>query len=153
MTGFRIGYACGPAELIDAMMRIHQYSMLCASIISQEAAIEALQNGAEPVAEMKEQYRLRRNYIVKAFNDMGLDCHLPRGSFYAFPSVQSTGLNSSEFASRLVKEENVACVPGNAFGAPGEGFLRCCFATGLEQIKTACERTARFVNSLKTEGA
>ena len=153
MTGFRIGYACGPAELIDAMMRIHQYSMLCASIISQEAAIEALQNGAEPVAEMKEQYRLRRNYIVKAFNDMGLDCHLPRGSFYAFPSLQSTGLNSSEFASRLVKEENVACVPGNAFGAPGEGFLRCCFATGLEQIKIACERTARFVNSLKTEGA
>ena len=153
MTGFRIGYACGPAELIDAMMRIHQYSMLCASIISQEAAIEALQNGAEPVAEMKEQYRLRRNYIVKAFNDMGLDCHLPLGSFYAFPSVQSTGLNSSEFASRLVKEENVACVPGNAFGSPGEGFLRCCFATGLEQIKTACERTARFVNSLKTEGA
>ena len=153
MTGFRIGYACGPAELIDAMMRIHQYSMLCASIISQEAAIEALQNGAEPVAEMKEQYRLRRNYIVKAFNDMGLDCHLPLGSFYAFPSVQSTGLNSSEFASRLVKEENVACVPGNAFGSPGEGFLRCCFATSLEQIKTACERTARFVNSLKTEGA
>ena len=135
MTGFRIGYACGPAELIEAMMRIHQYSMLCASIISQEAAIEALQNGAEPVAEMKEQYRLRRNYIVKAFNDMGLDCHLPRGSFYAFPSVQSTGLGSGEFASRLVKEKNVACVPGNAFGDAGEGFLRCCFATGLEQIK------------------
>ena len=84
---------------------------------------------------MKEQYRLRRNYIVKAFNDMGLDCHLPRGSFYAFPSVQSTGLGSGEFASRLVKEKNVACVPGNAFGDAGEGFLRCCFATGLEQIQ------------------
>ena len=84
---------------------------------------------------------------------MGLDCHLPRGSFYAFPSVQSTGLGSGEFASRLVKEENVACVPGNAFGDGGEGFLRCCFATGLEQIKTACERTARFVKSLKSEGA
>ncbi|HCV98476.1 MAG TPA: pyridoxal phosphate-dependent aminotransferase [Verrucomicrobiales bacterium] len=153
MTGFRIGYACGPAELIDAMMRIHQYSMLCASIVSQDAAIEALENGAGPAGEMKEQFRLRRNYIVDAFNAMGLDCHLPRGSFYAFPSVQSIGLSSSEFASRLVTEENVACVPGNAFGEPGEGFLRCCFATGLEQIKVACERTERFVKKLNKAGA
>ncbi|MDP6794343.1 MAG: aminotransferase class I/II-fold pyridoxal phosphate-dependent enzyme [Verrucomicrobiota bacterium] len=153
MTGFRIGYACGPPALIEAMMRIHQYSMLCASIISQEAAIEALQHGAESVAEMKEQYRLRRNFIVKAFNDMGLECQMPRGSFYAFPSVQSTGLSSGEFASLLVAEENIACVPGNAFGPSGEGHLRCCFATGLEQIKVACERMARFVRSLKTAGS
>ena len=152
MTGFRIGYACGPAELIDAMMRIHQYSMLCASVISQDAAIEALENGAGPAAEMKEQFRLRRNYIVGAYNAMGLGCYLPRGSFYAFPSVKSTGLGSSEFASRLVKDENVACVPGNAFGEPGEGFLRCCFATGLEQIKVACERTERFVSKLNKAG-
>ncbi|MEC9080832.1 MAG: aminotransferase class I/II-fold pyridoxal phosphate-dependent enzyme [Verrucomicrobiota bacterium] len=153
MTGFRIGYACGPPAIIEAMMRIHQYSMLCASIISQEAAIEALQNGAESVAEMKEQYCLRRNFIVKAFNDMGLECLLPSGSFYAFPSVQSTGLTSSEFASQLVMEENVACVPGDAFGPSGEGYLRCCFATGLEQIKVACDRMARFVQSLKTAGS
>ena len=120
---------------------------------SQDAAIEALENGAGPAAEMKEQFRLRRNYIVEAYNAMGLDCHLPRGSFYAFPSVQSTGLSSSEFASQLVTDENVACVPGNAFGEPGEGFLRCCFATGLEQIKVACERTERFVKNLNKAGA
>jgi len=153
MTGFRIGYACGPPALIEAMMRIHQYSMLCASIISQEAAIEALQHGADSVAEMKEHYRLRRNFIIKAFNDIGLECQMPRGSFYAFPSVQSTGLSSSEFASRLVKEENIACVPGDAFGPSGEGHLRCCFATGFDQIKVACERIGRFVQSLKTGGS
>ena len=148
MTGFRIGYACGPPELIDAMMRIHQYSMLCASIISQDAAIEALENGTGPAAEMKDEFRNRRNYIVSAYNDMGLECQLPHGSFYAFPSVRSTGLSSNEFASKLVQQEEVACVPGNAFGASGEGFLRCCFAVGFEQIKVACERTSRFVNKL-----
>ena len=153
MTGFRIGYACGPPELIDAMMRIHQYSMLCASIISQDAAIEALENGASPAEEMKDEFRLRRNYIVSAYNEMGLDCHLPRGSFYAFPSVQSTGLTSNDFASKLVQQEGVACVPGNAFGASGEGFLRCCFAAGFEQIKVACERTSRFVKELQTAGS
>ena len=153
MTGFRIGYACGPPELIDAMMRIHQYSMLCASIISQDAAIEALENGTGPAAEMKDEFRNRRNYIVSAYNDMGLECQLPHGSFYAFPSVRSTGLSSNEFASELVQQEEVACVPGNAFGASGEGFLRCCFAVGFEQIKVACERTSRFVNKIKTAGA
>lgn len=152
MTGFRIGYACGPPELVDAMMRIHQYSMLCASAISQDAAIEALENGAGPVEEMKEEFRLRRNYIVSAYNEMGLECQLPNGSFYAFPSIKSTGLSSKEFASRLVQQEGVACVPGNAFGTSGEGFLRCCFAAGFEQIKIACERTSRFVKELKTAG-
>jgi aminotransferase len=145
MTGFRIGYACGPAELIEAMMKVHQYSMLCASIISQEAAIEALQHGEPDTVMMREQYKLRRNLIVKAFNDMGLKCHLPRGSFYAFPCIESTGLSSKEFATRLVKEEKVAAVPGGAFGASGEGYLRCCFATALDKLEEAAERMARFV--------
>src|SRR5262249_47967874 len=128
MTGFRIGYACGPVEIIEAMMRIHQYSMLCASIISQEAAIEAIERGEEDMVEMREQYRLRRNFIVNAFNQMGLKCHLPRGSFYAFPCIQSTGLRSKDFAVKLLAEKKVACVPGSAFGPSGEGYLRCCFA-------------------------
>ncbi|MCX6906306.1 MAG: aminotransferase class I/II-fold pyridoxal phosphate-dependent enzyme [Verrucomicrobia bacterium] len=149
MTGFRIGYACGPVEIIEAMMKIHQYSMLCASIISQEAAIEAIQSGWPDTLAMREQYQARRNYIVQAFNQMGLPCHLPRGSFYAFPCIKSTGLSSKEFALRLLEEEKVACVPGNAFGPTGEGYLRCCFATSLEQIKVAAERMARFVQRLK----
>ena len=145
MTGFRIGYACGPAELIEAMMKIHQYSMLCASIIGQEAAIEAIERGEPDTTEMREQYKLRRNFIVKAFNDMGLPCHLPRGSFYAFPCITSTGLGSKEFAFRLLEEEKVACVPGSAFGPSGEGYLRCCFATAIDQIQVATDRIARFV--------
>jgi len=149
MTGFRIGYACGPAELIEAMMKIHQYSMLCASIISQEAAIEAIERGRADMERMREQYRLRRNFIVKAFNDMGLPCNLPRGSFYAFPCIRQTGLKSKEFAVKLLEEEKVACVPGSAFGASGEGYLRCCFATSLPQIQTATERMARFVDRLR----
>jgi aminotransferase len=151
MTGFRIGYACGPVELIEAMMKIHQYSMLCASIISQEAAIEAIQFGEHDTVRMRDEYRVRRNFIVKALNEMGLPCHLPRGSFYAFPCIRSTGLSSKEFALRLLEEEKVACVPGGAFGATGEGFLRCCFATSLEQIQTATERMARFVDRVRKQ--
>ena len=149
MTGFRIGYACGPMELIEAMMRIHQYSMLCASIISQEAAIEAIEHGEPDTVEMREQYRLRRNLIVRAFNEMGLKCRLPRGSFYAFPCIQSTGLGSKEFALKLLEEEKVACVPGSAFGPSGEGYLRCCFATALDRIEVAAERMARFVKRVR----
>ncbi|MCP5518936.1 MAG: aminotransferase class I/II-fold pyridoxal phosphate-dependent enzyme [Verrucomicrobiales bacterium] len=145
MTGFRIGYACGPAELVEAMMKIHQYSMLCASITSQEAAIEALRNGEAATSEMREAYRLRRNFIVRAFNEMGLACHLPRGAFYAFPSIRETGLTSKEFAVELLREQNVACVPGSAFGPSGEGFLRCCYATALDRIEEAVERIAGFV--------
>jgi aminotransferase len=148
MTGFRIGYVCGPAELIEAMMKVHQYTMLCASIISQEAAIEAITNGEPDMTAMREQYRLRRNYIVDALNKMGLTCHLPRGSFYAFPNITATGLPSKEFAVRLLNEEKVACVPGGAFGPGGEGFVRCCFATSLEQIQEACERMGRFIGRL-----
>jgi aminotransferase len=149
MTGFRIGYACGPAVLIDAMMRIHQYSMLCASIISQEAALEAIEHGEADTREMREQYRARRNYIVSAFNEMGLPCHLPRGSFYAFPCIQSTGLSSKDFARQLLEAEKVACVPGSAFGPTGEGYLRCCFATALDRIEIAAERMARFVKRVR----
>jgi aminotransferase len=149
MTGFRIGYACGPAELIEAMMKIHQYSMLCASIISQEAALEAILHGEADTAEMREQYKLRRNFIVKAFNDIGLPCHLPRGSFYAFPCIRSSGLSSKDFAFRLLQEEKVACVPGGAFGPSGEGYLRCCFATAIDQIQVAADRIARFVAKVK----
>ena len=149
MTGFRIGYACGPAEIIEAMMRIHQYSMLCASIISQEAALEAIQHGEADTAEMRDQYRLRRNFVVNAFNAMGLTCHLPRGSFYAFPCVKTTGLSSKEFAVRLLEQEKVACVPGSAFGPSGEGYLRCCFATALDQIQIATDRMAKFVQRVR----
>ena len=149
MTGFRIGYACGPVELIDAMMKIHQYSMLCASIISQEAALEALLRGEPDTIEMRDQYKVRRNFIVNAFNNMGLTCHMPRGSFYAFPCIRSSGLGSKEFALRLLKEEKVAAVPGSAFGASGEGYLRCCFATALDQIQVATERMANFVKRAK----
>jgi aminotransferase len=149
MTGFRIGYACGPAEIIEAMMKVHQYSMLCASIISQEAAIEAIVAGEPDTIEMREAYKLRRNFIVKAFNDMGLPCHLPRGSFYAFPCIRPTGLTSKEFAVRLLEQEKVACVPGSAFGASGEGYLRCCFATALDRIQVAVERIEQFVKGVR----
>ncbi len=145
MTGFRIGYACAPAELTDAMMRIHQYSMLCASIISQEAAIEAIEHGDADTTEMRDQYRLRRNFVVNALNATGLKCHLPRGSFYAFPSIAATGLDSKSFAIRLLREQKVACVPGGAFGASGEGFVRCCFATSLPQLEEAMARIEMFV--------
>jgi aminotransferase len=149
MTGFRIGYACGPAEIIEAMMKIHQYSMLCASIISQEAAIEAIENGWPDMLEMREQYKLRRNLIVKAFNDIGLSCHLPRGSFYAFPCIKSTGLSSKDFAVKLLEQEKVACVPGSAFGPSGEGYVRACFATALDQIQVAAERIGKFVGRVR----
>jgi aminotransferase len=145
MTGFRIGYACGPTDLIEAMMKVHQYAIMCASIIAQEAAVEALEHGEAAAAEMREQYKMRRNFIVKALNDMGLPCHLPRGSFYAFPDIRSTGLTSKEFAVRLLQEEKVAAVPGVAFGPSGEGFLRMCFATAFDRIQIAMERTSKFV--------
>ena len=149
MTGFRIGYACGPVELIEAMMKVHQYSMLCASIISQEAAIEAIKHGEPATIAMREQYQLRRNFIVNAFNELGLPCQLPRGSFYAFPCIRSTGLSSKEFATKLVAQEKVACVPGSAFGPSGEGYLRACFATSMEQIQEAVVRLGRFLKGLK----
>lgn len=148
MTGFRLGYACAPAPLTDAMMKIHQYCMMCASSISQSAGLEALRAGDADIAEMRESYQLRRNFIVAALNEMGLDCFMPRGAFYVFPSIQSTGLSSHEFAMRLLNDCNVACVPGTAFGACGEGFLRCAYATGIEELKEAMNRMAEFVKKL-----
>ncbi|MCR6656756.1 MAG: aminotransferase class I/II-fold pyridoxal phosphate-dependent enzyme [Opitutus sp.] len=145
MTGWRIGYACGPAVLIDAMMKVHQYSMLCASIIAQEAALEALQRGWDSVLKMREQYHRRRDLIVRRFNEIGLTCHSPRGSFYAFPSVQKIGMTEQEFAVGLLQKERVAVVPGTAFGENGTGHVRACFATSYEQIVDACDRIERFV--------
>ena len=148
MTGFRLGYACGPAELIEAMMKIHQYTMLCASSLSQKAALEALTRPDADVGEMVGEYRRRRNYIASAFADMGLACHRPLGAFYAFPSVAKFKLPAKEFALRLLHEEKVAVVPGTAFGDCGEGFVRCAYATSLENIKEAMKRLERFVGKL-----
>ena len=132
MTGFRIGYACAPAPLTDAMMKIHQYAILCANTMSQDAAIEALENGARAVESMRREYETRRNYIVTAFNELGLECFKPVGAFYIFPNITSTGLTSREFSLGLLEQKKVACVPGPAFGASGEGFVRCCYATSLD---------------------
>jgi aminotransferase len=145
MTGFRIGYACAPAPLIDAMMRIHQYGILCAPIVSQEAALEALRHGRNDMLEMREQYRLRRNFLVHSFRAMGLPCFEPRGAFYLFPSIKSTGKTSHDFAFGLLKAQQVAVVPGTAFGASGEGHVRCSYATGMDQLQIAVERIAEFI--------
>jgi aminotransferase len=149
MTGWRIGYACGPAVLIDAMMKVHQYAMMCASIIAQEAAIEALQRGWDSVLKMREQYQRRRDLIVRRFNEIGLKCHLPRGSFYAFPDVSVTGKSEKDFAIGLLEKEKVAVVPGVAFGENGRGHVRACFATSYDQLIEACNRIERFVGSMK----
>jgi len=145
MTGFRLGFVCAPPGLTDAMMKIHQYGMMCASSISQAAGFEALRAGDGDVRAMRDSYALRRNYIVGSLNEMGLDCFTPSGAFYVFPCIRSTGLSSEAFALRLLNEDNVACVPGTAFGACGEGFVRCSYATGMKQLKTAMERVGAFV--------
>lgn len=149
MTGWRVGYACGPREIIDAMMKVHQYAIMCASTTAQEAALEALRNGRRAMNEMRESYRERRNLMVAGFNRIGLDCLMPKGAFYTFPSIASTGLSSTEFAEELLRAERVAVVPGPAFGACGEGFVRCCYASSAEDIIEAIERIGRFVDGLK----
>jgi aminotransferase len=148
MTGWRIGYACGPAILIEAMMKVHQYSMLCASIIAQEAAIEALLHGEDEMKKMRDQYHRRRDFIVRRFNEIGLKCHLPRGSFYAFPDISKTGMNEKDFAIGLLQAEKVAIVPGSAFGENGKGFCRACFATSYEQLIEASNRIERHVQAI-----
>ena len=148
MTGFRLGYACAPQPIIEAMMKIHQYSMLCAPIMSQNAAIEALENGTPAMIEMRNSYHQRRDFLVRRLNEIGLDCHLPGGAFYVFPDIRKTGLTSKEFAFKLLEQENVAAVPGSAFGPSGEGFLRCCYATAFDDIRTATDKIERFVNRL-----
>ena len=149
MTGWRIGYACGPAALVDAMMKVHQYTMLCASIIAQEAALEALHRGWDDVLRMREQYHRRRDLVVRRFNEIGLKCHSPRGSFYAFPDVTATGKTEKDFAFGLLEQEKVAVVPGIAFGDNGAGHVRACFATSYEQLIVACDRVERFVGGAK----
>lgn len=148
MTGFRLGFSCAPRELTEAMMKIHQYTMLCAPTLSQEAALEALINGDNDIVEMKSEYNRRRHFIHTSLNEMGLPCHLPKGAFYAFPYIGNTGLSSKDFSIRLLDEKNVACVPGSAFGKAGEGFLRCSYATDMEEIKEAMVRMKEFVASL-----
>ncbi|WP_019638429.1 aminotransferase class I/II-fold pyridoxal phosphate-dependent enzyme [Paenibacillus fonticola] len=149
MTGWRMGYACGHPELIYAMLKIHQYTVMCAPIMGQVAALEALKNGLEEKDQMVESYNQRRRLIVQGLRDIGLSCHEPQGAFYAFPGIASTGLSSDEFAQRLLMEAKVAAVPGTAFGAGGEGFLRCSYATSVNQINEALDRMGQFVHKLK----
>ena len=148
MTGFRIGYACGPRPIIDAMMKVHQYSMLCAPILSQEAAIEALRHGAPSVEKMKEQYHRRRDYLVARLNAMGLPCHSPGGSFYVFPDIRPSGKDSKTFATEVLNKQSVAIVPGTAFGSDGEGFVRAAFSTSYENLIIACDRIETYLQSL-----
>jgi len=148
MTGFRMGFTCAPPELTEAMMKIHQYTMLCAPVLSQEASIEALKNADADIARMKAEYRKRRNFIHSSFEEMGIPCVRPEGAFYAFADITRFGMTSQEFALKLLDEQNVACVPGPAFGACGEGFIRCSYATSLDEIKEAMVRIARFIEKL-----
>jgi aminotransferase len=152
MTGWRLGYVCGPTALIAEMLKIHQYTIMSAPTMAQYGAIEALENGLSEVEMMKESYKQRRNYVVKTLTRMGLDCHMPGGAFYVFPSIKSTGLTSSEFAERLLMEEKVAVVPGNVFGDSGEGYIRCSYAASMKQLTEAMERIARFLKQLQAEG-
>lgn len=148
MTGWRVGYICGPHEIIGQMVKIHQYTMLCAPIMSQKAATTALNSGIPEMEAMIEIYNERRVYLVERLNAMGLHCFEPEGAFYAFPSIKSTGLNDEEFAERLLKEQSVAIVPGSAFGPSGVGHIRICYAYAIEEIKEALDRIEKFVKSL-----
>ena len=147
MTGWRLGYICAPTEIAKAMLKIHQYTMMCAPTMAQYGAIEALQNGQHDVEEMRKSYRRRRNYMVKSLNQIGLECHSPGGAFYVFPSVKKTGLSSEEFAEQLLLEERVAVVPGNVFGKGGEGHIRCSYASSMESLEESIKRISRFVEN------
>ncbi|WP_427126296.1 aminotransferase [Priestia megaterium] len=147
MTGWRLGYICAPTEIAKAMLKIHQYTMMCAPTMAQYGAIEALQNGQHDVEEMRKSYRRRRNYMVKSLNQIGLECHSPGGAFYVFPSIKKTGLSSEEFAEQLLLEERVAVVPGNVFGKGGEGHIRCSYASSMESLEESIKRISRFVEN------
>lgn len=151
MTGWRLGYVAAPEALIQAMLKIHQYTTMCAPHMLQHGAIEALRNGKDQVEEMQRSYRRRRNYIVSSLNEIGLECHTPGGAFYVFPSIKNTGLTSQEFAEQLLKKERVAVVPGSAFGESGEGYIRCSYATSMEQLQEAIIRIDRFLKSLNVK--
>jgi aminotransferase len=148
MTGWRIGYALGDPAIIGSMTKVHQYTMLCAPVMAQVAALEALQRGEDEMLHMRHEYDLRRRMFVSGLNRIGLDCFEPRGAFYAFPSVESTGLSSEEFAERLLKDQKVAVVPGSVFGPSGEGFLRCSYATSREELIEALDRMEMFLGRL-----
>lgn len=145
MTGWRLGYVAGPREIIEAMLKIHQYTIMCAPTMAQHGALEALRNGLDDVADMVKSYRQRRNFLVKSFQEIGLDCHMPGGAFYVFPSIKSTGLTSEKFAEKLLHKEKVAVVPGNVFGQGGEGHIRCSYASSLQELQEAIKRMARFL--------
>ncbi|HKC92077.1 MAG TPA: aminotransferase class I/II-fold pyridoxal phosphate-dependent enzyme [Candidatus Limnocylindria bacterium] len=145
MTGWRVGYACAPAEVIEQMMKIHQYTVMCVPTAGQYAALAALQTGEEEVRRMVSEYDRRRQVMWRRFNDLDLHCFEPRGAFYCFPNISATGLSDEDFAERLLREEKVVVVPGSAFGERGRGHVRACYATSLEKIEEACDRIARFV--------
>lgn len=151
MTGWRLGYACGPRIIMDQMLKIHQFAIMCAPTTSQYAAVEALKNGEEDVQEMREAYNQRRRYLMHAFKEMGLACFEPYGAFYVFPSIKEFGMASDEFATRLLQEEKVAVVPGTAFGDCGEGYLRISYAYSLENLKVALGRLSHFIQRLRAE--
>lgn len=151
MTGWRLGYACGPEVILKQMLKIHQFAIMCAPTTSQYAAVEALKNGDDDVAEMREQYNQRRRYLLHAFAEMGLPCFEPYGAFYVFPCIKEFGMTSDEFATRFLQEEKVAVVPGTAFGDSGEGYIRISYAYSLENLKVAIGRLSHFVKKLKAE--
>ena len=151
MTGWRLGYACGSAPILKQMLKIHQFAIMCAPTTSQYAAIEALRNGDEDVAMMRDQYDARRRYLMQRFKEMGLECFEPFGAFYVFPCIKEFGMTSDEFANRLLQTKKVAVVPGTAFGRSGEGFLRISYAYSLEDLKVALERVEEFITELRAE--
>ena len=149
MTGWRLGYACGPAEILKQMTKIHQFAIMCAPTISQYAAIEALRNGDDSVEEMRKSYNQRRRFLIHKFKEIGLECFEPFGAFYVFPCIKEFGMTSEEFATKLLQEEKVALVPGTAFGECGEGFVRISYAYSIENLKIALERIEKFINKLR----
>ena len=151
MTGWRLGYACGPREIVEQMTKIHQYAIMCAPTTSQYAAVEALRNGDDDVKEMRMAYNQRRRYLMNAFQEMGLECFEPFGAFYVFPCIKEFGMTSDEFAGRFLAEEKVAVVPGTAFGDCGEGYLRISYAYSLDNLKVAIGKLAAFVERLRAE--
>ncbi|GGP08201.1 aminotransferase [Oceanobacillus neutriphilus] len=146
MTGWRLGFVMAPPDLLAAMLKLHQYSLMCAPTMAQYGALEALKSGMEDVERMTQSYKQRRGFFVESFAEMGLACHMPGGAFYAFPSIKATGLTSEEFAEKLLYEEHVAVVPGDIFGAGGEGHIRCSYATSMENLQEATKRMNRFVS-------
>lgn len=149
MTGWRMGYVCGPREILDQITKIHQYAIMCAPTTSQYAAIEALRNGDNDIVKMREEYDMRRRVIVNGFNNLGLECREPYGAFYAFPSISSTGMSSEEFCEKLLYSKKVAIVPGTAFGKGGEGFVRASYCYSIKHINTALERIGEFLEEIK----